>query len=231
MHLFTSNVTILKLPGLIICVERKDNSFLLSILRLKNGHLRWWWLPFFSFSDIMFSLRFGTHSYPSLFHFTNCTAESLIISLKEDLYFNSSFSYCCSCGIQLFRERLSEKEHATIPKGILGSFEFTFLQRNLKEWHQRPWMYVCESYRKAKIAISTATVSGTVYWSYPILPFGIVAYTFFPTTFLEIAVYYFLWYSDPSEQMDQSSILIYIWHFEVPRDQGKERIGCPLYVF
>ena len=31
--------------------------------------------------------------------------------------------------------------------------------------------------------------SGTVYWSYPILPFGIVACTFFPTTFLEIAVY------------------------------------------
>ena len=36
---------------------------------------------------------------------------------------------------------------------------------------------------------STATVSGTVYWSYPTLPFGIVACTFFPTTFLEIAVY------------------------------------------
>ena len=29
---------------------------------------------------------------------------------------------------------------------------------------------------------------GTVYWSYPILPFGIVACTSFPTTFLEIAV-------------------------------------------
>ena len=28
-----------------------------------------------------------------------------------------------------------------------------------------------------------------VYWSYPILPFGIVACTVFPTTFLEIAVY------------------------------------------
>ena len=35
---------------------------------------------------------------------------------------------------------------------------------------------------------STATVLGTGYWSYPILPFGIVACTFFPTTFLEIAV-------------------------------------------
>ena len=47
--------------------------------------------------------------------------------------------------IQLFRERLSEKVHATIPKGIVGGFEFAVLQRNLKEWHKRPWelMGVC----------------------------------------------------------------------------------------
>ena len=37
--------------------------------------------------------------------------------------------------IQLFREKLSEKVHATIPKGIMGGFEFTVLRRNLKEWH------------------------------------------------------------------------------------------------
>ena len=38
-------------------------------------------------------------------------------------------------------------------------------------------------------------VSGTVYWSYLILPFGIVACTFFRTIFLEIAVYknYKIW--------------------------------------
>ena len=35
--------------------------------------------------------------------------------------------------IQLFRERLSEKVHAAIPKGIVGGFGFTVLQRNLKE--------------------------------------------------------------------------------------------------
>ena len=35
---------------------------------------------------------------------------------------------------------------------------------------------------------STAAVSGTANLSYPILPFGIVAYLFFPTTYLEIAV-------------------------------------------
>ena len=40
--------------------------------------------------------------------------------------------------IQLFRERLSEKVHATIPKGIVGGFEYTILQRNLKEWHEKP---------------------------------------------------------------------------------------------
>ena len=34
--------------------------------------------------------------------------------------------------IQLFRERLSEKVHATISKDIVGGFEFTVLQRNLK---------------------------------------------------------------------------------------------------
>ena len=35
--------------------------------------------------------------------------------------------------IQLFRERLSKIVHATIPKGIVGSFELTVLHRNLKE--------------------------------------------------------------------------------------------------
>ena len=40
----------------------------------------------------------------------------------------------------LFRERLSEKVHATmsIQKGIVGGFELTVLQKNLKECHVRP---------------------------------------------------------------------------------------------
>ena len=29
--------------------------------------------------------------------------------------------------------------HVTIPKGIVGGFEFTVFQRNLKEWQERPW--------------------------------------------------------------------------------------------
>ena len=46
------------------------------------------------------------------------------------------------------------------------------------------WIHCCP-----KKLGSTATVSGTVYRSYPILPFGIVTCTFSPTTFLEITVY------------------------------------------
>ena len=44
--------------------------------------------------------------------------------------------------IQLFRERLSGKVHATMPKGIMGGFEFAVLQRNFKG-HKRPRTYVC----------------------------------------------------------------------------------------
>ena len=34
-------------------------------------------------------------------------------------------------GLQLFRERLSEKVHVTIPKGIVGGFEFIWFQFTL----------------------------------------------------------------------------------------------------
>ena len=50
----------------------------------------------------------------------------------------------CNFGTQLFQERLSEKVHATIPKGIVVGFEFTVLKWNLKEWQERPRKYVCE---------------------------------------------------------------------------------------
>ena len=46
--------------------------------------------------------------------------------------------------IQLFRERLSDKVHKTTAKDIVGGFEFTVFQRNLEEWQERPWTYVCE---------------------------------------------------------------------------------------
>ena len=50
-----------------------------------------------------------------------------------------------------------------MPKGIVDGFEFTVLQRNLQEWHYRPWTYVCNCLRKETIVGSTATVSGTGY--------------------------------------------------------------------
>ena len=58
---------------------------------------------------------------------------------------SSRYGFSFYLSIQLFQERLSEKVHATIPKGIVGDFEFTIFQRNFKEWHEKPWTYVCES--------------------------------------------------------------------------------------
>ena len=63
-------------------------------------------------------------------------------------------------------------------KVLWVGFEFTVFQRNLKQWYERSWMYVCMCKRKATKVGLTTTESGTVYWSYPILPFGIVACTF-----------------------------------------------------
>ena len=68
--------------------------------------------------------------------------------------------YMC---IKLFPERLSQTVRVTILKDIVGSFQFTALQGNLKEWHERPWTYVCECKRKATKAGLTVTVSGIVY--------------------------------------------------------------------
>ena len=65
--------------------------------------------------------------------------------------------------IQLFQERLLEKVHATIPKGIVSDFELTVFQRNFKEWQERPETYVCECQRKVTKVGSTATVSGKVH--------------------------------------------------------------------
>ena len=50
------------------------------------------------------------------------------------VYVYNFHSHLCGASyIQLFRERLSEKVHATISKGIVGGFEFSVFQRNLKE--------------------------------------------------------------------------------------------------
>ena len=68
--------------------------------------------------------------------------------------------------IQLFRERLSGKVHATILNGMC--------LRVLKESNKSKF----DSYRRQEQCID-----------HILLPFGIVACTFFPTTILEIVVY------------------------------------------
>ena len=46
--------------------------------------------------------------------------------------------------LQLFRKRLSEKVHATIPKGIVGGFEITVLLRNFERMAREAMDYVSE---------------------------------------------------------------------------------------
>ena len=62
-----------------------------------------------------------------------------VLEIQASLYRKTKRPLEPNICIQLFRESLSEKVHATIPKGIVGGFEFNVLQRNLKEWHKRPW--------------------------------------------------------------------------------------------
>ena len=70
--------------------------------------------------------------------------EKQIADLLDKCVTSSGVSRSEAFYIQLFPERLSEKVHATIPKCIVGGFEGTVLQRNLKEWYGRPRTYVCE---------------------------------------------------------------------------------------
>ena len=92
--------------------------------------------------------------------------------------------------IQLFlRERLSEKMHATIPKVIVGGFEFSLFQRNLKELAGKA-MEMClrvlkesnksrfDSYSRQEQSIDHI----------PCYLSGLSRAHFFSTTFLEIAV-------------------------------------------
>ena len=81
--------------------------------------------------------------------------------------------------------------HATTPEGILGGFEFTAFQRNLKEWQQRPWTYVRD--RGSRVLqernnswFDSYSVRNSVL-SISHITFLDCRGTFFPTTFLEIA--------------------------------------------
>ena len=91
-------------------------------LPLYNGHFFWADSPYGT------SLQWPLSSVPKV-----------AVVRGSTVYKRGTFSV--KNGIQLLRERLSEKVHATMPKGIVGGFQFT-VQRNLQEWHERPWTYV-----------------------------------------------------------------------------------------
>ena len=84
---------------------------------------------------------------------------------------------------------MSEKVHATIPKGIVGSFELSLLQRNLKEWHEMP-MDVCFANAKGKQQYrrfdSFGVRNSVLIISH--ITFRYCRVHIFQTTFLEIAV-------------------------------------------
>ena len=90
--------------------------------------------------------------------------------------------------LQLFRERLSGKVHATILKGIVGGFEFSFFQRNLKEL-ARKVMEMCLRVLKErnKSRIDSYSHQEQCIDHNPYYLSGLSLH-FFPTTFLEIAV-------------------------------------------
>ena len=78
--------------------------------------------------------------------------------------------------IQLFRARLSDKVHATTPKGIVGGFEFTVFQRNLVVKESNNSRFDSYSVRNTVLNISQVT-------------FRDCRLHIFSTTFLKIAVY------------------------------------------
>ena len=107
--------------------------------------------------------------------------------LSEDK--NTRHFCCCRCcyswrgsfpsaetfldNLQLCWERLSDKEHATTLKGIVGGFDFTVFKeiwKNDRRGHGH--MSVSAKGKQQKKLVSTATVSGTVDCAYLILPFG-----------------------------------------------------------
>ena len=75
---------------------------------------------------------------------------------------------------------------STVPKGIVGGFEFTVLQRNFeKKWHGHGRMFATAKGKKKKCRFDRNSV---LIIAHIILPFGITLCTFFPTAFLEVAV-------------------------------------------
>ena len=83
--------------------------------------------------------------------------------------------------IQLFRERLSGKKHAT---RHCGWFWVLCFSKKFERIGTKGYGTLFASAKgKQQKKVRQLQSSGTVYWSYPILPFGIVACTFFRQPF------------------------------------------------
>ena len=83
-----------------------------------------------------------------------------------------------------------EKVLSTIPKGIVGGFEFTVLQRNLKKMAREAMdlrLRLLKERNKSRFD-SYSVRNSVLIIAHIILPFGINPCTFFPTAILEIAV-------------------------------------------
>ena len=106
--------------------------------------------------------------------------------------FFSLFLFCLFvCFYQLFRERLSEKVHATIPKGIVGGFEFPVDPKKLERMAGEA-MDIClrvlmESNKSRFDSYSTVVRKSVLIISH--ITFRDCRLHVFPTTFLEIAAY------------------------------------------
>ena len=109
--------------------------------------------------------------------------------VSNEIFVNSCLANSPSVYIQLFRKRLSEKVHATIPIGIVGGFEITVLHGNF-ERIAREAMDVCFRVLKgnSKSRFDSYSVRNSVLIISHIT-FRDYRVHFFPTTFLEIAVY------------------------------------------
>ena len=84
------------------------------------------------------------------------------------LIFHTGDTHRSPCRLQLvysyFEKGCREKCTLQRPKDIVGGLEFTVLQRNLKELHERQWDVCLRVLKESNKKVgSTATVSGTVY--------------------------------------------------------------------
>ena len=90
-----------------------------------------------------------------------------------------------------FEKGCRKKVHATIPKGIVGDFEITVLHRNFERMAREAMDCVSDGVlkRSSKSRLDSYNVRNSV-WVISHITFLEYRVYFFPTTFLEIAVYH-----------------------------------------